>query len=99
MPYLVETWDKPGSEKLRLKIRDSHLEYLDGITEILLACGAKLNDEGVAVGGIYLIDTEEETRASELIENDPFYIAELFEKITIQRWRKAYFDGRNTLEE
>ncbi|WP_414451581.1 YciI family protein [Burkholderia sp. 22PA0099] len=94
MPYVIETWDRPNSFPLRLEARPEHLDYLAKHASFLLACGAKLNDDGKDLGGgLYVVDTEERDVAQAFIEADPFYKVGLFEKINMTRWRKAYVDG------
>ncbi|WP_353176421.1 MULTISPECIES: YciI family protein [unclassified Salinisphaera] len=98
MPYMIETFDKPNHHDLRLAVRDEHLVYLDANMHLLIACGAKLDDAGDhASGGLYLVALETRDEARAFIEADPFYKAELFERVEITRWRQAYLDGRNTL--
>ncbi|GAB3680276.1 YciI family protein [Salinisphaera aquimarina] len=98
MPYMIETFDKPGHHDLRLQSRDVHLAYLDAHAHLLIACGAKLVDDGEsATGGLYLLDVESRDEAQNFIEADPFHQAELFERVDICRWRKAYVDGKNLL--
>ena len=46
MPYIIETFDKPGHQAVRQQHRAAHLEYLDANKHLLLACGAKLQDDG-----------------------------------------------------
>lgn len=100
MPWMIETYDKPGSGALRLEVRPEHLDYLETNKELLLACGAKLDDEGgAASGGLYLLALETREQAQAFIAADPFFKAGLFERVFITRWRKAYLDGRNTLDE
>ncbi|WP_370246235.1 YciI family protein [Candidimonas sp. SYP-B2681] len=64
--------------------------------KLLLACGAKLNDDGTdAGGGVYLVDVDTREEAQALIDADPFHKdGDLFERVTITRWRKAYLDGQ-----
>lgn len=98
MPFMIETWDKEGAHDLRLKIRPIHLDYLETIGHMLLACGAKTSDdESMATGGLYVVDVETRAEAETLIENDPFFKADLFREVVVTRWRKAYFDGQNCL--
>jgi uncharacterized protein len=95
MPYVIETWDKPGSMPLRVDTRDKHLEYLAKNSALLLACGAKLADDGKDLGGgLYVVDTEKRSEALAFIEADPFFKVDLFDKVQITRWRKAYVDGK-----
>jgi uncharacterized protein YciI len=95
MPYLIETWDKPNHQPVRQQARPAHLLYLEGIAPRLIACGAKLNDDGAdAGGGIYIVDVETRAEAEALIAADPFTAADLFQRVEIRRWRKAYVDGK-----
>lgn len=95
MPYIIETFDKPGHEQVRQQHRDAHLQYLDANKMILLACGAKLNPDGSdAGGGIYVVDFDNQDEAEAFIAADPFTKADLFERVAITRWRKAYVDGQ-----
>lgn len=100
MPWMVETYDKPDHGALRLRLRPEHLDFLEANSKTLLACGAKIGDDGEgASGGLYLLDVETRAEAQAFIEADPFFKGELFERVFITRWRKAYLDGRNTLNE
>ncbi len=95
---MIETFDKAASLDVRRAHRAEHLVYLDEIKDKLLACGAKLNDDGSdAGGGLYVVDVDTRGEAEALIEADPFHKAGLFARIEIKRWRKAYLDGRNYL--
>ncbi|ONG54714.1 hypothetical protein BKE38_10100 [Pseudoroseomonas deserti] len=98
MPYLIETWDKPDHQALRQATRAEHLDYLDGVVDKLLACGAKLKDDGSdAGGGFYIVDVETREEAEALIAADPFSKVGLFEKVVINRWRRAYLDRKSYL--
>jgi uncharacterized protein YciI len=95
MPYIVETWDKEGHAAVRREHRPAHLEFLAEKHALLLACGAKLDDDGSdAGGGIYVLDVATRGEAEAFIAADPFHRAGLFRQVTITRWRKAYVDGR-----
>ncbi|SDR52190.1 hypothetical protein SAMN05443245_7126 [Paraburkholderia fungorum] len=94
MPYIIETFDKPGHADMRARERDTHLAFLEKHKALLLACGAKLNDDGSgAGGGVYVVDLETRDEAEQFIAADPFFLVGLFERVTITRWRKAYLDG------
>lgn len=95
MPYLIETWDKPGHLPLRQKHRPAHLDFLESHKDLLLACGAKLTEAGSdAGGGIYIVALDSRAEAEAFIAQDPFFAAGLFDKIAFTNWRKAYVDGQ-----
>lgn len=94
MPYFIETWDKPNHQTVRQATRPVHLDFLEQHKQLLLACGAKLNDDGSdAGGGVYIIDVDTREAAQSFIDADPFTKAGLFAEVRITRWRKAYLDG------
>ncbi|HUH61289.1 MAG TPA: YciI family protein [Candidimonas sp.] len=95
MPYLIETFDKPHTQALRQALRDKHLDYLEENKRLLLACGAKLEDDGTGgTGSIYIVDLETRAEAEDFVNADPFAVGGLFERTVITRWRKAYLDGK-----
>lgn len=95
MPYLIETFDKPDQQQLRRDTRDEHLHFLEANKALLLACGAKLADDGSDLGGgLYVVDLDTRDEAERFIADDPFSRVNLFERVTITRWRKAYLAGQ-----
>lgn len=98
MPYAIQTQDKQGSAQLRADTRAVHIEYLTANQHLLLAAGALINDDGTGGnGGILIVDTEDRKEAERFINGDPFSKAGLFEKVTITRWRKAFFDKQKLI--
>lgn len=95
VPYIIETFDKPGHQHVRQATRAAHLAFLAEHQALLLACGAKLDDDGKDLGGgLYLVALDSREEAQRFIEADPFHAAGLFERVALTRWRKAYVDGR-----
>jgi uncharacterized protein YciI len=98
MPYFIETWDKPNHQHVRQQNRPQHLAFLDDHKTLLIACGAKLNDDGSdAGGGLYIIEVDSREEAQRFIAADPFSKVDLFERVQIVRWRKAYVAGQSYL--
>ena len=98
MPYAIQTLDKPNRGALRNQVREQHLQYLDANKHLLLAAGALIGDDGTGGhGGILIVDTDDRAEAERFIAGDPFSKAGLFEKVTVTRWRKAYFDKRRLI--
>jgi len=93
MPYAIITQDKPDHAHVRMQARPAHLEYLTANKHKLLAAGALIDDDGTGgSGGILIIDTDDRAEAERFIAEDPFTKADLFAKVTITRWRKAFFN-------
>lgn len=94
MPYMIRTYDKADAAELRAAHRPAHLLYLRSYTARILAAGGFLNDDGsIGKGGMIILDTEARAEAEQLIANDPFNLAGVFEKVEITRWRKVFFNG------
>ena len=95
MPFIIETWDKPDHQWLRKRERGEHLRFLEANASRLLACGAKLHDDGTdAGGGVYIYDSDDRSEADRFIAGDPFNVAGLFDRVLLTRMRKAYVDGK-----
>ena len=93
MPYVIQTTDKPGSTQLRTDTRTAHLDYLTKKKHLLLAAGALIDDDGTGgSGGVLIVDTDDRKVAEKFINDDPFTKAGLFSKVTVTRWRKAFFN-------
>jgi len=98
MPYAILTTDKPNSAELRAKTRETHVAYLTANLHQLLAAGALTADDGTGGhGGILIVDTDDRKEAEAFIAGDPFTKAGLFEKVTVSRWRKAYFNKQKLI--
>jgi uncharacterized protein YciI len=95
MPYVILTEDRPDGGDLRAKLRPEHLDYLTKHAARLLAAGARTEDDGSGGnGGVIILDTDDRAEAEAFIQNDPFTKGGLFSSVVVQRWRKAFFDGK-----
>jgi uncharacterized protein YciI len=100
MPYLIETWDGPGRSELRDRTRPRHVAYLDTHKSRILACGAKLSDDGKSASGtIYLLDTDDRAEAERFATEDPFTQAGLPARVEVIRWRKGFFNFQNCIQQ
>ncbi|MDA8416074.1 MAG: YciI family protein [Betaproteobacteria bacterium] len=98
MPFLIETWDKVGQGPLRQAHRPAHLAWLEEQKGLLLACGAKMSDDGqTPQGSFYIVDVDSRSAAEAFIQADPFSQVGLPERVVITRWRLAFLDRRSYL--
>ncbi|MCB0933441.1 MAG: YciI family protein [Mycobacterium sp.] len=95
MTFLIETFDNQEREHIRKEALSDHLRFLAAHASKLIACGSKKKDDGSDLGGgIYIIDVDHRSDAEAFIAQDPYKLADLFERVEIIRWNKAYVDGR-----
>ncbi|MGH7004382.1 MAG: YciI family protein [Alphaproteobacteria bacterium] len=93
MPYLIVTIIQPELAARREELREEHLGYLDSNVRMVLAAGAKLEDDGtLADGSFYLVDTDNADEARDFIDNDPYVKNGIVSNISRTRVRKGFFD-------
>ncbi len=98
MPFAIQTQDKPDHAHVRAAARPAHVEYLTAHKDKLLAAGALVNDDGEgAHGGLLIVDSEDRAEVERFVAEDPFTKAGLFAKVTVTRWRKAFFNKERLL--
>ena len=94
MPYLIVTSIPPENAGLRQDLRPAHIAYLDEKVAVILAAGAKLEDDGTpAAGSFYLVDYEHRDDARRFIDGDPYVSGGAVSQIEMTRVRKGYFNG------
>jgi uncharacterized protein YciI len=82
------TFIEYGNRDMIAEIRPAHREYLGTLRERgkLAASGPFIDDSGALI--IYEADSEEE--AVELLENDPFRGAGVFQAYTMKPWNQVF---------
>jgi uncharacterized protein len=90
MLFIIDCRDKPGHEDVRKDNRQAHLDYLKSFKDQVFAAGPLLSDDGERmVGSLLILDFADRLLAERFTANDPYAKAELFESVTIRRWRKV----------
>jgi uncharacterized protein YciI len=82
-------YDKPGHIELRLETRAAHLAFLEAQAASVKLGGPFLNEEGKPIGSLLIIDRADLAAARQLLAEDPYAQAGLFEKVEIRPWRRA----------
>lgn len=81
--------DKPEMMEHRAQHEPKHLAYLEvHQTEILIGGGLRPEPGGKFVGGLWVLEVDSFERATELIENDPYYRPDL-RSYELLVWGKA----------
>lgn len=91
MHFAIISIDTPGSVELRMKTRETHLEYLRDAGDRLYTAGPLLRDDGeAALGSIVIIEADDLDAANDFAANDPYAKAGLFISTTVSPWRKVF---------
>lgn len=93
MLFAIIAEDKPASLDLRLATRPVHLEYLDGMVEMLVQAGPVLDADGKPCGSVLLVEATDLAAAEAFAAADPYAKAGLFASTTIRPFRQVYKDG------
>jgi uncharacterized protein YciI len=76
MRFVVVFEDSPKMVEVRRSREPDHLKFLEEHhAEIRMAGGLREEHGGSYVGGLWVFEVESRSRAIELIEQDPYYIA------------------------
>jgi uncharacterized protein YciI len=86
MQFVIHCRDKPEGGARRLTQREAHLEYLQRHRDIIVARGALLDDEGVSIGSVLILDVAEKGEAEAFWADEPFNRAGVYDW-TMERWR------------
>ena len=97
MLFAIVCTDRPASLDLRLATRPAHLAYLTTYADRVMQGGPLLDTDDRPCGSLLLVEVEDRAAAEGFAMADPYAKAGLFEKVTVTRWRKAYFNYANCL--
>ncbi len=89
MLYVIHGFDKPDHLQLRSDNRPVHVDYLKSFGDRLFAAGPTLDTDGNMNGSLVIIEFESLAAAQTFAADDPYNKAGLFEKVTVQPWKKV----------
>jgi len=89
MLYVINCEDKPDSLEVRLANREAHLGYLKNFQDHLIMAGPFLDAKEQPIGSMLIMDFANERIATDFSAGDPYYLAGLFQSVTIRPWRKT----------
>jgi uncharacterized protein YciI len=93
MLWAILCVDKADTAALRGQYMQSHRDYLDRRSSILVLAGATLTDDGAtANGSLFVINANTLAEAEAFSEGDPFTQAGIFARVTITRMRKSQWN-------
>jgi uncharacterized protein YciI len=93
MLYIIQFEDKPDTGELREKLLESHFRFLDLMKERVLVAGSLREVPGdKPVGGLWIVEANDETEVRDIFKDDPFWTNGLRASVRINRWHKAFQD-------
>ncbi len=87
MLYALICTDKPNSTELRTKVRPDHLAHLDALGDKLKFAGPFVNDDGVSIGTLAMIEAADRAAAEAIAGTDPYSKAGLFASVEVRAWK------------
>jgi uncharacterized protein YciI len=93
MLYAIVRLDKPNSLGLRMSERPKHLEYLKSVLEKIVYGGPLLDDGGMQIGSMLIIDVVDQAEADSFANNDPFVDVGLFAQTLVHAFRPLFKEG------
>ncbi len=88
--FIVFCKDKKNSLKKRLDNRDEHLRYLENNKDKLLMAGPILDNDDTPKGSVLIMNFETKDDLKKFLEKDPYALVNLFEKVTIEVFKKVF---------
>lgn len=89
MLYVIHCFDKQDHLQVRIDNRPAHVDYLKSFGEQLHAAGPTLDADENMNGSLVILDLASFSAAEKFAANDPYTRAGLFEKVSIQPWKKV----------
>lgn len=86
--YALICLDKPDSRDIRERNRDDHLAYI-AETGVVEQAGPLLDDDENMIGSLLILDVPDKEAATRWGGSDPYFLAGLFESVTLRRWKKV----------
>jgi uncharacterized protein len=88
MHWLIKCRSKPATDALREATLPAHRNFLDGYAKETWYSGPLFTDDNQnAIGSLRLIEFADRAAANAYINADPYTKANIFESITIGRWK------------
>jgi hypothetical protein len=95
MLFIAQFEDKPGVGELRQKLMAEHFAFLDSRKDKVLVAGSVREiPSDLPLGGLWIIEAENEAEVREIFKDDPFWVNGLRAGVRINRWVKAFPDRK-----
>lgn len=86
--FLVE-YSEIGSAEARAKHRDEHVAYRKGLGEAMRLAGPILDDAGIAIGSLVILEAKDRAAAEQLATRDPYVTTGVLQLSSVRGYRIA----------
>ncbi|MEQ1772399.1 MAG: YciI family protein [Burkholderiales bacterium] len=88
MQFVIHAHDKPDGEARRAPVREAQHEYLARHSNIIVARGPLLDDDGKQmIGTLIMLDVADKTEAEAFWSGTAINRAGVYDRATMERWR------------
>jgi len=97
MMFVIEGMDEVGSAPLRAQHLDAHVAHLQSLGDRFVIGGPFIDQNGVSIGSLMVIETDTQADAEAFAAADPFVLNKVFAAVTVRRWEFGHLraSGRN----
>jgi uncharacterized protein YciI len=88
--FVIHGIDKPGSAAVRAEARQRHLDYVRSFADQVVVGGPTVDEaDEQMTGSVLVVDFPDLAAARAFADGDPYRAVELFETVTVTRWRQS----------
>ena len=78
---------------VRTRYMEAHLDFLDKHASMIKAAGPLRHSEGLAAGGLWLVQADTPDAVDQLVRTDPFWPTGLRRSVRVLIWKQVFADG------
>jgi uncharacterized protein YciI len=83
--------DLDAAPRVRAVAEDDHVAYLENHRDAVLVAGAlRPAPDGIATGGLWIIEAATRKEAERICEEDPFFVRGLRKSYRLESWSKGF---------
>jgi len=97
MMFVIEGLDGANTASLRAQHLGAHVGHLRSLGDRFVIGGPFLDQNGVSIGSLVVIEAETQAAAEAFAASDPFVLNKVFATVTVRRWEFGHLraSGRN----
>ncbi|APA89682.1 hypothetical protein BJG93_29840 (plasmid) [Paraburkholderia sprentiae WSM5005] len=81
------------ADDVRSRYMPAHLEFLTRHVSMIRSAGPLRNQEGLAAGGLWLVEADAPDAVDRLVRDDPFWPTGLRRSVRVLTWKQVFADG------